>query len=810
MKLNVEQRKIVELEPNGHMMVKGVAGSGKTTVSIRRIPFLHQNYCHENDDRILLVTYNKTLLSYIKHQYEKLQEEEQDLLENLFQTNAEVQISTIDKLMFYYFMKYQKRHQSNLELASQTQERQVLNRVIHYLKEQYQDIKIISPKYTNFLLDEVSWINACQIETEEEYQTIDRVGRATGGENSPQKLLKNSTVRAAIFHLMDVFNQALAKEGFITFKKANLLALKEAQQVNHGKFTHIIIDESQDLTKVQLEFLKHVYQGKTHSSIMFVADNTQSIYSQSWLGKGRPYTSIGYDMSGKSRTLSKNYRTTTEISEAAYQLIEHDETIQSNVDFVKPSLIDRSGPKPIYRFFLKSEDQMNYYVQEIKSLQADYRLSDICIVAREKRSLEDLSLGLNRAGIANEELNTSNPNFDSEKVKLVTMHSIKGLEFKVILLVDLNDGILPNDQLYDFDEEKTMDTEERKLLYVGMTRANELLYMSSVRKPSKFIKDLDFDHLRMQRDSKMKPFQSIALNDYMKKDAIFDLNSKEEAVRQWLTKQLIATYGYTTDLIDFEYPVQQFSKRGYVDVVVSIFHNGEKVPYIFAEVKRFGDGIEEATEQLKSYMNTNDTVRYGVITDGIDLLVTDRDDIVNDIPPCQPHFLPETKYKQTYMNIKTQRAYQYLTEINDPNHVEIKDTEAEMTMDYNEYLSVPVVGNVAAGIPSEAIEALDHMIELPKDWTVSEQDTFALTVTGDSMVNAGIDRGDTVIVNRQNTAENHDIVIAVIDQEATMKRLMLMGGSVLLIPENSEYEPIHMNHEDVMINGKVIGVLKKR
>ena len=63
---------------------------------------------------------------------------------------------------------------------------------------------------------------------------------------------------------------------------------------------------------------KCIYNEKKYSSIMFVADNTQSIYSHSWLGKGRPFTTIGFDMSGKSRVLTKNYRTTTQISSAAY------------------------------------------------------------------------------------------------------------------------------------------------------------------------------------------------------------------------------------------------------------------------------------------------------------------------------------------------------------------------------------------------------------------------------------------------------------------------------------------------------------
>ena len=66
-----------------------------------------------------------------------------------------------------------------------------------------------------------------------------------------------------------------------------------------------------------------------------------------------------------------------------------------------------------------------------------------------------------------------------------------------------------------------------------------------------------------------------------------------------------------------------------------------------------------------------------------------------------------------------------------------------------------------------------------------------------------------VIVHKQNTANNGDIVISIINQEATMKRFMLMGSSVLLLSENLNYEPIQMKPEDIIINGKVIGVMKR-
>lgn len=809
MKLNLEQRRIVELEPNGHMMVKGVAGSGKTTVAIRRISFLQNHYSHEEDDTILLVTYNKTLLQYIKYQFHKLADEEQEQYEQLFSKESEVEIVTIDSLMYKYFKQYTNRMKLTLEPSNYGLEHKVIIRAIHQVQQKYPKSKILSPKNSSFLLDEVTWINACQIEDLETYQQIDRIGRAAGGSGTPQKLLKNSDLRAAIYELMETFNDMLAKEGYVTFRQMNAMALLEAQQMKPRKYTHVIIDESQDLTKVQLEFIKCIYQEKSYSSILFVADNTQSIYSQSWLGKGRPYTTIGYDMSGKSRILSKNYRTTTEISKAAFQLIENDPTINTNVDFVKPSLIDRHGHPPIYRFFKTSQDQINFLLKEIQTLKNDYEYSEICIVAKEKRLIESASIGLENVGIPCEILQSAEANFDSDKVKLITMHSIKGLEFKVIFLIDLNAGVLPNTRLVDLDDEETMDSEERKLLYVGMTRANELLYMSSVAKPTKFIKEMNLEHLRIQRDCQLRPFQSIGIQDYHLKNQVQDLNSKEEVVRQWLIRELKQTYGYPLELLELEFPVQQFSQKGYVDIAVQIYKNGEFFPYIFAEVKQFGSGIKDATPQLKTYMEANPHVLYGIVTDGLDVICMNRSgEILNDLPKCQPQFLSETKNRRMYTNFKNNKKYSVATELDNEEVVEITDEESGLFVDYETKCQIPLIGNVAAGVPITVNIEYESSLTLPKDWLISESNSFALIVTGDSMKGAGIDKGDVVIVNRQQSASNGDIVIAIIDEEATMKKFMPMGDSILLLSENSKYEPIQMKKEDVLINGKVIGVMK--
>lgn len=648
MKLNVEQRKMVELEPNGHMLIKGVAGSGKTTVAIRRVSFLQMHYCLEEDDHILLVTFNKTLLNYIHYQYSKLEDEEKGDIENWLSGDSDVVIKTIDKLMYNYFMSYLNRHKLKLQIADRPATFKTIQQAIMKLKEEFVEIKLLSPKYSRFLLDEIAWIKSCGIPDEETYQQIDRIGRSTGSRNTPQKLTKNSKTRKAIYQLKEQYDLLLEKKGLVDFKTMNLLALQQAQEVGKTKYTHILIDESQDLTKVQLHFLKAIHADKSYGSITFVADNTQSIYSHSWLGKGRPYTTIGYDMSGKARVLTKNYRTTTEISKAAYGLIEHDEEIMGgNVDFVKPSLIDRHGHAPIYRFFLNNQLQLQFFTDEINQLRQEYRLEDICIVAKEKRLIEDIAMNLEKEGIPTEILHQNKPDFGKEAVNLVTMHSIKGLEFKVIFLAHLDDGVLPNIAQVDVEDEETVNTEERKLLYVGMTRSNELLYMSSVKKPSKFLKEIDPNQLRFKRDTSLRPFQRVAISEYRFVEQIIDVNAKEEMVRQWMIQQLMNTFHYPLDLIEVEYEVQQFSKYGYVDLAVMIHVNGgEKLPYIFIETKSYGSGIIDAKEQVKSYMNTSNHVRYGVATDGVDISIIDRNgEEVSDIPKCQPHFCQKQNIK---------------------------------------------------------------------------------------------------------------------------------------------------------------------
>lgn len=388
MQLNIEQKRLIQAKPNGHVLIKGVAGSGKTTVAVHRIPFLLNHYCFRADDNILLVTYNKTLVNYIQHLYEKVEEDNVAEFQSLFGGNEKkVDIFTIDSIIFKYFNQYKKVSKYKGEAITDSGIMySVLSSCIADLKKKYSNVNILDHRNLSFLMDEIDWIKSCNYMELEEYQNADRLGRMTHqNKDAPQKLMKNSDTRKAIFDLMHLYNDRLKEKGYIDFKGLALLALEQAKKKVNNKYTHILIDESQDLTRVQLEVLKLMYREGEYSSIYFIADTAQSIYPHSWLVKGRSFTTIGYDMTGKSNSLTKNYRTTTQIAQAAYSLIEKDPNIIDDENFVKPSLIDRQGSYPVYQWFRQPQDEIKNVAEEIKSnLINSFSYRDIVVIARQR------------------------------------------------------------------------------------------------------------------------------------------------------------------------------------------------------------------------------------------------------------------------------------------------------------------------------------------------------------------------------------------------------------------------------------------
>ena len=135
--------------------------------------------------------------------------------------------------------------------------------------------------------------------------------------------------------------------------------------------------------------------------------------------------------------------------------------------------------------------------------------------------------------------------------------------------------------------------------------------------------------------------------------------------------------------------------------------------------------------------------------------------------------------------------------------------QPSMTVLDSRTVSVPVMGRIAAGVPISAIQNHTHDIACPPD-LLTNGEHYALEVRGDSMIDAGIHDGDTVIIRRSDTAENGDIVVALVEQEeATLKRLRKRGSAIALEAANPEFETRIFGPDQVDVQGRLVGLIRR-
>ena len=180
------------------------------------------------------------------------------------------------------------------------------------------------------------------------------------------------------------------------------------------------------------------------------------------------------------------------------------------------------------------------------------------------------------------------------------------------------------------------------------------------------------------------------------------------------------------------------------------------------------------------------------------------------------HYIAENGFPPSVREIceqigikSTATAYSYLNRLKDMGRIDKTDSKkrALSLTDKTALKRIPLVGTVTAGTPILAVENLEGYYPLLPDFPGSDEDYFMLRVFGDSMIVAGIYDGDKIIVKRQNTADNGEIVVALIEDSATVKRFFKRENKIILHPENSALSDIILN--DVVILGIVEGLIRK-
>jgi repressor LexA len=172
-------------------------------------------------------------------------------------------------------------------------------------------------------------------------------------------------------------------------------------------------------------------------------------------------------------------------------------------------------------------------------------------------------------------------------------------------------------------------------------------------------------------------------------------------------------------------------------------------------------------------------------------------------------FPPSVREICAKLNIKsTATAYSYLERLKSKGLIEksaLKKRAISLPQK-NNFKTIPLIGTISAGTPIFAVENLEGYYPLPEEFNASGSD-FALKVKGESMINAGIYDNDIIIVKHQSVAENGEIVVALVDDSATVKRFFKKDGKIILHPENDYMED--MIFDQVSILGIVKGLMRK-
>ena len=216
-------------------------------------------------------------------------------------------------------------------------------------------------------------------------------------------------------------------------------------------------------------------------------------------------------------------------------------------------------------------------------------------------------------------------------------------------------------------------------------------------------------------------------------------------------------------------------------------------PYIIVQRKEFGDLFMERGKISNKQREILDYIKDEILKKGYPPAVREICEAVNLKSTSSVHSHLETLEKNGYIRRDPTK----------PRAIEIMDDSFQMVR--HEMASIPVVGTVAAGQPILAQQNIESYFPIPTEF-VPNAECFSLRVKGESMINAGIFDGDQIFVECCNTARNGDIVVALVDDSATVKTFYKEDGHIRLQPENDTMDPIIVS--DCQILGKVFGVFR--
>lgn len=458
--LHPSQSAFVYGEFKGAIKLSGGAGTGKTVAALHRLKYLAEHKIGE--DPILFTTYTKELSENLKA-----------LATDLEIPNNAYQITNIDGLAFDLAQKFGLRRPTDkvFGMNAVKNPKEVWEQVLEenlsvfdedFLKKEFEDVILIQ-----------------NVSTQQEYLKSSRIGRG--------KAISKKQ-RLEVWKLVEFFLEKKNDSGFYYKEEVYNMVANYLKLQDQNIYSHVIVDELQDFTNVELNFIRALTP-EAANDLFLVGDPFQNIYSRKI-----NFSKAGINVRGnRSKRLRINYRTTEEIKKLAFAIIsdEHYDDFDGESEEKSGYLSLFHGIKPSYQIFENKKAELDNAIQEINNLLGEgVHYNEIVIAARTRDSVNDFRNYLHQNNIPHADKGLLNKK--NEGVRLSTFHGLKGLEFKHVFLVDVNNRTFPrlpnnSSSLEKYELESILKT-EKSLLYVASSRAVQRLMISGVGTGSTLIK----------------------------------------------------------------------------------------------------------------------------------------------------------------------------------------------------------------------------------------------------------------------------------------------------------------------------------
>lgn len=469
--LTPEQQKCAEYKSSvaKDLVIQGIAGSGKSTVLMARAKaFLSDPrfYTPGKSNQVIIFTYNNTLATYLR---EYIQEKFP-----VDSTNAnEYTITTLDSYLSEVFKYTPGRFSRNP--VDDKYRKWMMTQALANHKEKYGAHRFHSVD-VDFWIEECKWMMAMNISEDDERKYTDTSFRRTGRGG---KVQIRGTDRIVAFQIYREYIAFLKTKHRCEFEEQHLYLSHHLDKISDRyKYDHVLIDEAQDqsLTKMM------IVAALSKEDVTISMDMNQRIYKQSW-------TLSQLGLKSVTKTLKIGFRCSPQNDALAESLRMHNPNADPDHG---PAQGPDNGWKPIIKTCTSEADQNKYFISKIQSwLKADPKATIGVLYLTNKKGttygewLTDKNIKFQKIA-SGEQFSAISPG-----VKLATIYSAKGLEFDHVIMLDFNEGVIPNIKGTDPELVEEELVKYRNLAYVAITRARGRLLICTYGNPSRFIKEMD-------------------------------------------------------------------------------------------------------------------------------------------------------------------------------------------------------------------------------------------------------------------------------------------------------------------------------